>query len=433
MYAAFTAGQLPGGEVLEQVATAIVAMSSDPSSREDLLLEGVARVYTDGFASGVPLLQRAIAAYRSGPLLPTDIAWLPLACRMAHNTWDFESWAVLSAALVDQARESGALSVLPAALLLDISVRAQAGDLATAQALVDEAATIGDVIGSTFFGHYGALVVAGYRAREAEVGPAIRTITNDPHLSSEGKALTATEWAAAVVANGLGRHEEAYAAAMRGAAHPQELGLATWSMVELVEAAARLHRTEDDAVVAAARRIQEMTTACGTDWALGTASYVSALMTDGPDAERQYREAIDRLERSGVRILAARAELVYGEWLLAQGRREDGHRHLVAAEQLLTDLGVDAFAERARAGLVDAGAARTTPRRRPTAGPTPLTPQESQIARLAADGLTNPQIGAQLYISAHTVEWHLRKVFAKLDIHSRKEIGAVLARRASAS
>jgi DNA-binding CsgD family transcriptional regulator len=427
LYAALTAGRLPGDTGLEQVASAILAMRQPTDrSRSDLLLDGAARVVAEGYAAGVPALRQALAAYRAGPI-PSDegLGWLPLACRVAHTVWDFETWSALSQSLLDLTADAGALAILPTALLLRLSNRIYAGDLATADALAAQAATLGEATGSNFFARYCALVVAPWRGEEARVRQAIDAITEDLALRGEGKVLTATEWAAAVLYNGLGRHEEAFAAATKGSAYPQEMGLASWSVVELAEAATRLGRHDDAA--RAARYIGEMAAASPTDWALGTAAYVSALVADGPAAERRYREAIERLERVDVRLIAARVQLLYGEWLRREGRSADARRRLESAHELLVQIGATGFAERARRELAAAGVA--------VAGPTParkstlasLTDQEDQIARLAADGLTNPQIGSMLFLSAHTVEWHLRKVYGKLGIHSRREIAAKLA------
>jgi DNA-binding CsgD family transcriptional regulator/tetratricopeptide (TPR) repeat protein len=433
MYAAFTAGQLPGGEGLEDVAAAVLRMARpERPSRNDLLLEGVARVYIDGYAAGVPLLLRALAAYRSEGVTATDLGWLPLAARMAHNVWDFESWTVLSAALVRVLRELGALSALPSALLLQLSNRMYAGDLAVAQSLVDEAATIGEVTGSGFFARYGALVVVPWAGGEAATRAAIQAIVDDPALKAEGKALTATEWAAAVLYNGLGRWEEALVAARRGAAYPQELGLSIWSTVELVEAATRLGRTEEAAK--GARAIVALTEAARTEWALGTAALVTAQVSPDTDAEPHYREALARLRTTGVDMELARTHLLFGEWLARVGRDADARQYLRVAHDLLTRIGATGFVERTRRRLKDVGAPVdvAAPEAAPGAAGT-LTPQEAQIARLAAGGLTNPQIGTQLYLSAHTVEWHLRKVFAKLGVRSRKDIGSALAEGAPAS
>jgi DNA-binding CsgD family transcriptional regulator/tetratricopeptide (TPR) repeat protein len=439
LYAAFTAGQLPGGEGLEDVSAAIIGMGqAEHPSRSDLLLEGVARAYTEGYGTAAPLVSRALAAYRAEPVTVSDLGWLPLACRMAHNFWDFETWTLLSTALVDIAREIGAVSVLAPALLLRISNRVYAGDLSAASALVHEAVTIGDVIGSNFFARYSVLVVTPWTGSEAATRAAINAVLTDPALSTEGKALTATEWAAAVLYNGMERWEEAFTAAGRGAAHPKEMGLATWSMVELVEAASRLGRLEE--ATAAAAAVIEIAEAAGTPWALGTASLMRAQVSGDDASEEFYQEAIKLLTPTGVDMEVARAHLLYGEWLLRLGRSEEAHVNLRLAHDLLVRMGATGFVERARHSLGNAG----VPHIRPPGSSVEwmqgsatetshqgavesLTPQETRIARLAAEGLTNPEIGTQLYLSSHTVEWHLRKVFAKLGIRSRREIAAVLA------
>ncbi|MFI7453103.1 LuxR C-terminal-related transcriptional regulator [Nonomuraea sp. NPDC049714] len=349
------------------------------------------------------------------------LGWLPLACRMAHNAWDFDSWYVLSAKLVDLARETGDLSVLPSALLLLLSNRVLAGELAFTDALVAEAMTIGDVTGSRFNAQYGALVLEPWRGREAATREVIEAITRDTVLEGEGKVATATQWANAVLYNGLGRYEEAYVAAERGCKHPKELGLSTWSMIELVEAAARSGRPARAA--AAAQLLDEMAQASGTDWALGISASVRAQVSKGPAADALYREAIERLSRTEVRMALARTRLLYGEWLRRENRRADAREQLRIAYEMLSQMGAEAFAERARRELQATG---ETIRKRSVEVHITLTAQESQIARLAGDGLTNPEIGAQLFISPHTVEWHLRKIFVKLGIVSRKQIRSTL-------
>ncbi|MEU0072058.1 AAA family ATPase [Streptomyces sp. NPDC006332] len=418
IYAALTAGRLPKGGILT-VAKAILSapMPAEPT-RDDLLLAGLARVTTEGYAAGTPMLLEALVAFRTDEVSREEgLGWLPLACRLAHSTWDFESWSVLSAGLVDLARETGTLSVLPSALLLRLSNRVFAGNLVGADSLVVEATAIGEATGSRFFAHYGALVVEPWKGREPETQQAIKAITQDLLLRGEGKVVTATQWAAAVLYNGLGRYEEAYAAAKRGCENPQELGLYLQSMVELVEASGRLGKPED--ATEAVRTIHDMAQASGTDWALGTSAMVRALVSDGQAADALYREAIERLGNTEVRTEFARVQLLYGEWLRRGNRRADARAHLAAAYDMLSQIGAEAFAERARRELQATGA---KVRKRTAATHETLTPQEAQIARLAGEGLTNPEIGAQLFISPHTVEWHLRKVFSKLGISSRREI-----------
>ncbi|SFC76338.1 regulatory protein, luxR family [Nocardioides terrae] len=423
LYAAMTAGSVPQeAGTAEHVAAAILSVrpQQDPT-RDDLLLEGAARLVA-GDAGGLHPLQQALAGYQGDELPPDEaLGWLPLACRMAHDAWEFDTWSALSARLVELARVSGALAVLPSAFLLRLSNRVFAGDLATGEALLAQAAALADVAGGSVAANYGALVLAPWQGREERTAAIIQRINADSLLEDEGKVVTATQWAAAVLANGSGRHEEALTAGRAGAAHPAEMGLATWSMVEVAEAAARLGRPDEagDAV----RHLRSRALASGSDWARGTAAYVSALVTSGQDAEADYLEAMERLDRAGVGALAARAHLVYGEWLLDSGRIGEGRERLTHAHELLDRMGVAAFAERALTAL---GTSGVPVERRPSAASSPLTPQELHIAELAAAGMTNPEIGAELFLSAHTVEWHLRKVFTKLGIRSRREIGPQL-------
>ncbi|MGP3965292.1 ATP-binding protein [Nonomuraea sp. 3N208] len=424
LYAALTAGRLAVGAQMAEVAkAALAAPPGPPPERNDLLLNGTAVATIEGYSAGMPMVLQALDGFRTeGISREEGLGWLPLACRMAHNVWDFDSYSVLSEKLVNLARETGALSVLPSALLLLLSARVLAGELAVADALVAEAVTIGEVTGSRFMAQYGALVAEPWRGREAATRQVIEAITRDTALQGEGKVLTATQWASSVLYNGLGRYEEAYVAAERGAENPQELGLSTWSMIEFVEAAARSGRSARAAEVA--RRLDEMAQVSGMDWALGTSASVRAQVSGGLAADSLYREAIERLGRAEVRMMLARTRLLYGEWLRRENRRVDAREQLGIAYEMLSQMGAEAFAERARRELQATG---ETVRKRPAEAPAAtLTAQEAQIARLAGDGLTNPEIGAQLYISPHTVEWHLRKVFVKLGIASRKQIRATL-------
>jgi DNA-binding CsgD family transcriptional regulator len=428
VYAALTAGRLPSGGLIEVAEAVLAARKAAEPTREDLLLDGVARVTTEGYAAGAPMLLQALTAFRTDEVSREGgLGWLPLASRMAHGVWDFESWSILSARLVGLAREAGALSVLPSALLLYLSNRAFAGDLCGAESVAAEAVAIGEATGSRFFAHYGALVLEAHRGRESATLQAIEAITQDLLLQGEGKVLTATQWAAAVLYNGLGRYEEAYAAAKRGCENPQELGLSSQSMVELIEASVRRGRPADAAE--AVQTISDMAQATGTDWALGNAANARALVSEGQVADDLYREAIERLGSTEIRMDLARVRLRYGEWLRREKRRVDARTQLGLAHEMLSQFGAEAFAERARRELQATGA---TVRKRTVATYDALTPQEAQIARLAADGLTNPEIGARLFISSHTVEWHLRKVFTKLGLRSRRQLRTALAARATA-
>jgi DNA-binding CsgD family transcriptional regulator len=224
-----------------------------------------------------------------------------------------------------------------------------------------------------------------------------------------------------VLYNGLGRYDEAVAAAERGSEYPDELGLATWSMAELIEAAARTGVPER--ATGALGRLSEISRASGADWALGVAARSGALLADGEAAEGLYREAIERLARTRVRAELARGHLLYGEWLRRQNRRLDAREQLRSAYDMLTRMGIRGFAERARRELLATGDT-TRKHRAETTGA--LTAQEAEIARLAGEGHTNPEIAGLLFISPRTVEWHLRKVFRKLDISSRRQLRMAL-------
>ncbi|MFF5077338.1 AAA family ATPase [Actinoplanes sp. NPDC000266] len=423
LYASLTAGRLPSGAQVADVARAALAAPPGPDPETGRLLDGLATIATEGYAAGVPMLREGLSALPVADLTGEQgLGWLPFACRMAHDAWEFATWSALSARLAEMAREVGALSVLPSALLLRLSNRVFAGEFGAAESLVAESTAIGEATGSRFFAQYGAMVLEPWRGREEATREVVDAITRDRALRGEGKVLTATQWAEAVLYNGLGRYEQAYAAAERGAGNPQELGLSTWSTVELVEAAARSGRPERAA--AAAERLDELARAAGTDWALGTSACARAQVSEGPAADELYREAIERLGRAEVGAQLARARLLHGEWLRREGRRVDAREQLSAAYEALSRMGAEAFAERARRELQATGET-VRPRAVPPVA-SALTAQEAQIARLAGAGLTNPEIGAQLFLSPHTVEWHLRKVFAKLGIASRKQIRASL-------
>ena len=219
--------------------------------------------------------------------------------------------------------------------------------------------------------------------------------------------------------NGLGRYEAALASA-QSACEYDDLGIFGFSLVELVEAGARSGAHEEAA--AALRRLEERTGAVGTDWALGVQAWSRALLSDGQAAESLYREAIERLARSRIAVHLARAHLVYGEWLRRENRRVDAREHLRTAHEMFSGIGAEAFAERSRRELRATG---ETARSRTDETRGVLTPQEAQIARLARDGLSNPEIGAQLFISPRTVQYHLHKVFAKLEITSRNQLSGL--------
>jgi DNA-binding CsgD family transcriptional regulator len=420
--AALTAGRLGLAGGMTQVAEAVRKVSAArPPRATDLLLDGLAALITDGHRVGAPMLRRAVRAFRDEAMPAREaLRWLPFACRMARVVWDDESWQVLSSRLIELARQAGALTVLRGALQGGTALRLATGETAMATAMAREAEIIAAATGSPLR-PYGALLVAAWRGQEAEAVRLIAASTADSAVHGDGQRLTAAAWATAVLSNGLGRYDEALTAAEQASTDPDELGLAAWSLAELIEAAARTGAV--DRASGALRRLSEICGAAGTDWALGIQARSRALLSGDEDAEPLYREAIDRLGRTRIRAELARARLLYGEWLRRQGRRRDAREQLRTAHAMLAEIGMEAFAERARRELLATG---ETARKRTIDTVNELTAQEAHIARLARSGHSNPEISTQLFISPRTVEWHLRKVFTKLGISSRKELRAAL-------
>jgi DNA-binding NarL/FixJ family response regulator len=421
--AAMFVGHLAVATSARDVADAARAapLRAHPSRAPDLLLDGLATLYTAGYPAGAPRLRRALDAFRSESLSTADaLRWLWLASHAATFVWDDESWHALSARQLQLARDAGALSVLPMALSTEIGVQVHAGNLAAATSLIDELDVVSEAIGVRFT-PYGALALAAWRGREAEARNLIDAISTEVTARSEGMGLTVVHWATAVLYNGLGRYGEGLTAALRGSAPTDELGTTAGALIEVVEAAVRSDNPERAAD--ALGRLTKMTRVSGTDWALGVEAGARALLSGGRAAEDLYREAIERLGRSRVRPVLARSHLLYGEWLRREHRRVDARAQLRVAHDHFTSMGMDAFAERARTELLATGG---NARKRIVETRDELTTQERKIGQLARDGLSNPEIGARLFLSPRTVEWHLRKVFSKLDIHSRYELSNAL-------
>jgi DNA-binding CsgD family transcriptional regulator len=386
----------------------------------DLLLSGLAERFTEGFVAGMPTLRRALLAFREEDGRHEDqTRWLWLACRVAPELWDEKTWQELADRGVRAARDAGALTLLPIALTYRAGVHVHAGEFAAGSALIEEADAISEATGNAPLS-YTSLVLAAWRGREI---PALELIAGGVRSASargEGRMIALAEYATAVLYNGLGRYEEALAAARRGCEY-EDLGLFGWTLTELIEAGARVGAS--DVASDALRRLEEHTVICGTDWALATGARARALLTGGKTADALYREAIARLQRSRMAVHLARAHLVYGEWLRRENRRMDAREHLRIAYEMLGRIGAEAFAERARGELLATG---ETVRKRTVESRDVLTAQEALVARLAAQGRTNPEIGAQLFISSRTAEYHLRKVFTKLGISSRRRLRDVL-------
>jgi DNA-binding CsgD family transcriptional regulator len=381
--------------------------------------------FSEGSRAGVPTLQRALEALRrENPRTKDDIMRLlrlsPMAQSMAvHELWEYEGWRELSTRSVRLAREAGALAALPVLLVYLAGVHVHAGEFAAAVALIEEADAITAATGNAPM-RYAALFLAGWRGEEASAVKMIDAATKEATARGEGRIFGLAGYVTAVLCNGLGRYPAALAGARQACEH-DDLGYFNWSLAELVEAGLRSGAVEEAA--AALRQLEGRTQASGTDWALGVLARSKALLSDGQAAESLYREAIERLERSRVVIHLARAHLVYGEWLRRENRRLDGREHLRIAHQTFSDIGAEAFAERARGELLATG---ETVRKRTVETRDVLTAQESQIVRLAAERHTNPEIASQLFISPRTVEYHLHKVFTKLGVSSRRELPAAL-------
>jgi DNA-binding CsgD family transcriptional regulator len=416
--AAMFAGRLAhGGGVVEASEAALAGPPMPPAPRpSDLLLQGFAIQATQGYAAGAPILKEALSAFqRDDVLLSEETQWLWFASWIALHLWDDASWSVLSTRQLELVRRTGALSMLPVVLANRSGVYAFLGELRTADFLEEELRVVSEATGIADVS-YGRLSLAALRGRETEFSELVRGVVGEARTRGEGIALTVTEFLGGTLYNGLGRYERALAAALPAERFYIE-GPAIWALTELIEAAVRCGQPER------ARRafelVRETTTSAGTDWGLGIEARSRALLTDGDEAEELYTEAITRLGRTSIRVQFARAHLLYGEWLRRERRRLDAREQLRTAHELFREFGVEAFAERARVELAATGE-RARKRTVDTLGQ--LTPQEAQIARLAAEGETNREIAARLFISASTVEYHLRKAFRKLDVKSRTQL-----------
>jgi DNA-binding CsgD family transcriptional regulator len=411
-----------GGGVLE-VSQAVQAASrpAEPQRPSDLLLDGLATRFTHGYVAGAPALRRTLHAFRKMGDDPTaEQRWLWLACWTAMDLWDDENWYALSTRLVRLARDSGALTVLPLALHLRAYLHLCAGEMLEGTSLIEEARAVTEATSSTL-APYSALLLAALQGRESDAADLTVAAIREILPRGEGFGVTVTEWASALLHNGLGHYDTALEAAQQATDHPDELAASTLTLAELVEAGARSGRPE--AAADGARRLIEITRASGTDWAIGIEARCRALLHEGEAADNLYREAVRRLSRTRISVDLARAHLLYGEWLRRENRIGDARKQLHIAHEALETMGIEGFAERAAHELRATG---ETVRKRNVETFAQLTAQESQIAHYARDGMSNPEIGGRLFLSPRTVEWHMRKVFTKLDITSRKELRRVL-------
>ena len=407
---------------IARAARGATAAPPGESRAPDLLLEGMATLITDGYATGVPAVQRALSVFRDGDLpIGEQLRWLFVATRCAIDIWDDESWRDLAIRQVELARAAGALSLLPFAITQRFGMHLHAGEFATVAQLVDEFSAIKEAT-ATGLPDFGTMILAAWQGRSREAFRLIDEFIADMSERGQGYGVSLPYYTASVLYNGLGRYADAMASAELASDQRDDLAFANLALVELIEAAVRSGQPERAA--AAMRRLTELTLPSGTAWGLGVAARSRALLSEGDEAERLYREAIAHLSSAPARTELARAHLLYGEWLRRQRRRREAREHLHTARDMLEAMGMDAFAERAGRELRAAG--ETVRKRTAAARDEELTAQEAQIARLAREGLSNPEIGSRLFISARTVQYHLGNIFAKLGIASRSQLSHVL-------
>jgi len=431
MGAAFFSDDVTRGDVGLQLAQAAAAAprSAGTSSAADLLLDGFAAHYTRGYAAGAPILHKVLDLFGTAMSPENELRGLLLVNMLAaQHLWDHDRWGLLSDRYLELARSLGALGELPPALTLKVIWLVFAGELTTAAALSQELQAVLEATGASF-APYAALALAGMRGRPVEVSELVDAARSAVNQRREGFGMTVADFTSALANNAVGDYQEVMAAVMRTATHrkssssPGRLSVrGAWLAPEFVEAA--VHCGHTDLAADAVGKLTTLASASGTDWACGVEARCRALVTEGPAAEDLFRESIKRLGRTRLRPDLARAHLLYGEWLRRQRRPTDARTELRRAHDMFEEMGMEGFAGRARRELQATGETR-----RKRAGVTDsqmLTAQETQIARMARDGLSNPEIGARLFISARTVEYHLRKVFTKLNVPSRGQLHHVL-------
>jgi DNA-binding CsgD family transcriptional regulator len=403
------------------VARAALAAPLGPerSPGRQLLLLGLATRLTAGYAAAAPTLK---AALRVSLAQERHLDWSWVAYSLAAmDLWDDDALFELACSQAELARATGTLILLPFALDYLATFYIQAGDLSLASGLQEEAQSLDLGVRAETL-PYIPLRLAAWRGDVSSAVELVEVMIGGAHSRGEGCAVTAADYAMAILYNGLGEYELAFEAAQKAAA-TDEIATSSWALCELVEAAARSGRHE--IARESLDQLRERTGASGTAWAKGSEARASALLEDGESAEDLHREGIETLGQSRMAADLARARLSYGEWLRRENRRVDAREQLRQAYDVFATMGADGFADRARRELLATGE-QVRKRRDDTRDD--LTPQEQQIARLARDGRTNPEIGAELYISPRTVEWHLRKVYAKLGVSSRKGLRDVLRR-----
>jgi DNA-binding CsgD family transcriptional regulator len=410
----------PGGDVIAVAREAAAAPRPEVMRSVDLLLDGTAMYYRDGYAAGALTLHKALAAFGTDVSVEEELQLLWMATTTALRLWDADRWEQLSRRHLQLARETGVVNDRALALTSLAYLSLFAGDLDAAALLTDEVQAANEATGGSL-APYGRLALAAFRGDRIETLALGEATKKDGSRRGEGIGIAFAEWAAAVLDNGLGRYQDAAEAAERACADARDALSVMLVPSELVEAAVRSGSI--DTAYRACERLGEMATATGTDWALGVHARSLALVSAGDTAERLYREAIAHLDKTRLRVELARAHLLYGEWLRRERRRTDARESLRTAHGMFDAMAMAGFAERARRELQAAGAAA---RKRVVPAQRELTAQEAQIARMARDGLSNPEIATRLFISARTVQYHLRKVFTKLEVTSRSQLDRVL-------
>ncbi len=414
--------EIPGGLAEAAKAGRAAPPSPDPPRAVDLLLDGLALRVTAGHAAAVPTLSRALEmllALKVGPDQPNRWLWLAggrAGVIVAIELWDAQALHALAARQAQFARDTGALLQLQLALSFLARSHLLAGELATAARLIEEDRLIAEATGNPPLRSVG-MTLAALRGQEAEASELIEATLDE----AAAHGWTSNNYASSVLYNGLGRHDATRDAAWKAFAR-DPIGVGPLLVTELAEAASRTGDVE--LVRTALEWLSERTRLTPTDWALGIEARVRALLSDGDVADSLYRESITRLRRAPVRAELGRSHLLYGEWLRRQHRRVDARAQLRTAHEMLASMGIDAFAERARRELLATG---ETVRKRTIDARDELTAQEALIARLARDGLSNPEIATRLFISPRTVQYHLRKIFIKLDISARTQLDRALA------
>ena len=422
--AAMFAGRLAAAGGLLEVSRAARAAPAPAHTPHpsDLLLDALALLITEGRTAAASALRRASEAFAAtDDPAENRFRWTWLPAVPSYVLWDDEGWYAINARQLQLARDAGALARVPMGLITRAVIDAWSGEFTSAATATAEAEAITEATGIRI-APYGAMLLAALRGREADGSELLESAINDAAAVGQGFGVQWGEFVKAILFNGLGRYEQALAVAQRASDDTPQLFISSWALAELIEAASR--SGEPGLGADALERLTEDTGAAGTDWGSGVAARSRALLCGGGEAERLYREAIERLGRTRLRPELARAHLLYGEWLRRERRRLDARAQLRAAHQMFGAIGMEAFEERARRELVATG---ETVRKRTVETSNNLTPHETQIARLAYEGLSNPEIGARLFISPRTVEWHLHKVFDKLGINSRTQLARVLA------